>query len=500
MNASKFDESPRLFLPRWLPTDQLHGSATENTQNSSSEKISDTFHEHQQDWASERSLSSAEALVAYAIATNRPMEGALLRIAQFVIEHAPNSLIAKDARDTIDGGIGIENSDDQQLKKLASIRRIVRQYPDSSLLWSDMAYYQCLSGNRESARISAMIAEKTAVGAPSEILPISRCLVHLGEPELALRTIRKSLKVHSSPLSIGAEIAISQALGVPPKYYREAGKLAASSNLSPVNTALIRASIATEMVNSGSERKAKKLLSLGALEPDENTLAQLVWLSDRLGLEIDPNSAGVKGAHEAIGRAAYQAKDYVACMKATELWSEYQPFSVTAIGFGSYVAGFLCDDHERSLKMLTRGQIVGSNSFTVWNNSTFDYAKTDRLPEASWALHNAAKFADSEEDDYVLSATRGLVMIRRGDIISGEKLYRDAIKGFMLKKDLRSASIASLMFAEELARIGRSDAVILIEEASRLAKEGNHTRVIAVIHEIRKKALKGFESPKNLFK
>jgi tetratricopeptide (TPR) repeat protein len=495
MNASNFDDSPRLFLPRWLPSELLVGCGDENASSLPRGKISDTFLEHQKDWDDERSLSSAEALVAYAIATQRPIEGSLLRAAQFVVENAPNSLISKNVRDAIDRVVNIESDDDHKLKKLASIRRIVRQYPDSSLLWSDLAYYQCLTGNRESARVSAVIAEKTAVGAPVEILPITRCMVHLGEPDFALRTIRKGLKLHSSAHSVGAEIAISQALGVSPKYFREAARLAASSNLNPKDKALIKASIATEMVNAGADRKAKRLLSDKTLKPDENTLAQLVWLSDRLGLDIDPNSAGVVGAHEAIGRAAYQAKDYATCMKATELWSEFQPFSVTAIGFGSYVAGFLCDDHERSLKMLARGQIVGSNSFTVWNNSAFDYAKTDRLPEASWALQNAAKFADEDDDNCVLSATRGLVLIRRGDIISGEKLYRDAIKGFMLKKDLRSASIASLMFAEELARLGRPDAVILMEEANNLAKEGNHTRVIGAIHEIRKKAIKGFDAP-----
>ena len=491
MNANTFDIAPRLFLPRWLPSDQLQGGLTKADQRDVPSVISDTFDIHQKDWITEKSLSSAEALVAYAISTNRPLESSLRRAALFIIDRSPNSLIAKQAREII-GGSSKLDTDPNVFKMLAKARRIVRRYPDSSLIWSDLAYYHCLTGNRESARISAMTAEKVAIGTPSETVPIARCMVHLDDPEFGLRTLRKTLKSHLSPIAIGSEMAICQIIGIPSKYSRDANRLAASSNLSPQDEALIKAAVATDLVISGSERKAKKLLAGGTLIPDENTLAQLVWLSDRLGLEIDPSSSGVDKAYEAIGRAAYQDRDYKACIKATELWSEFQPFSVTAISFGSYVAGFLIADHERSLKLLERGQVVGQTSFSIWNNSAFDYAKLDRLPEASKALQHAAKNADSEHDRNILSATRGLIMIRSGEVSAGEETYRTAIRGFMSKRDLRSASIASVMCAEELARLGRLEAITLIDEANSLASEGNHVRVLEAIHGIRKKALKGF--------
>lgn len=490
MNASKFDLVPRVFLPRWLPTSQQDELSTNVSAGAADDVLPDTFSEHLRDWERERSLSSAEALVAYAISTNRPIESAILRAASFIIDRAPHTLSARHAQEFL-GKRAAPDADSSVMRKLARARRIARRYPDSSLIWSDLAYYHCLLGSVEAARVAATTADHVATGAPSEVLPVVRCMVHLDEPDFALRSLRRSLKELEYPDVIIAELAVCQILEASPKYFRQATRLVGSKDLTPTNEARVRAAVATELLNSGSDRQAKKILSNVTLRPDENTLAQLVWLSGHLGLEIDPTSSGVKKAHEAIGRAAYQDRDYAACITAIELWSEYQPFSITAISFGSYVAGFLTADHERSLKLLEKGQIVGSKSFTIWNNSAFDYAKLDRLEDATRALHLAHRFVETDEERDVYTATRGLILIRNGDIEEGENLYRKSIKGFMSRNDLRSASIASLMCAEETARTGRAEAISLLEDANRLATEGNHPRVIDAIHLVRRKVTKG---------
>jgi tetratricopeptide (TPR) repeat protein len=491
MNANNFETEPRVLLPRWIPTDLQHTLPSTKPFISSSDVIVDTFEEHKQDWQRDKNLSSAEALVSYAIATNRPIESELERAALFIIDRAPNSLIARHAKRAVQGFPA--HPDDKEIHgKIARARRIARFYPYSSLLWSDLAYYHCLAGNHESARKAAITADKVSIGTPAESLPISRCMVHLSEPDFALRAIRKTTKSFASASAICAEMAISHILGVSPQSFRAATRLAISGKLSPQEDALIRAAVATELVNSGSDRKAKKLLSSKTLHPEENTLAQLVWLSTRLDLEIDPISKGVDKAYEAACRSAYNEKNYKKCIKAAELWSDYQPFSVTAISFGSYVAGFLTDDHDRSLNLLIRGQVVGPQSFTIWNNSAFDYAKLNRLDEALRALHIATRNAEGDVEHDVLTATKGLYLIRSGAVSLGEHLYRQAIQGFMSRKDLRSASIASLMYAEEMALIGRPDAVALLEQANTLAQEGNHVGVLDAIRAIRKKAISGF--------
>jgi len=489
MNASNIDHVPRIFLPRWIPTNV--GTISKDTRTSLAAELQDTFESHFSDWKKEQSLSSAEALVAYAISTERPFDSSIACAAKFVIENAPTSLSAKHSKELLEGASPL--ADTTIYHKIASTRRIARKYPFSALVWSDLAYYHCLTGNRKSARAAAIASDHVSSGAPSEVLPFSRCMVHLDEPEHALRSTRASLKLNPTPAVISTEMAICQILDTSTKHYHNAIKLIASKNITPQEDAKLRASIATEFVNSGSDRKAKKIISGIQINPDENTLAQLVWLSGVLGLELNPASAGLKEANEAIARAAYQERDYALCLKATEGWCAFQPFSVTAISFGSYVAGFLTDDHERSLKLLQQGQIVGAESFTIWNNSAFDYSKLDRLKEAERALQMASRCAITDEDRDVLNATTGLYLIRKGSAASGEALYRQSIKNFMSRKDLRSASIASLMCAEELSRVGNSDAATLLQEANKLAEEGKHPRILEAVQMIRKKISKGFD-------
>lgn len=489
MNASNIESGPRALLPRWLPTNKLE-KEDENSLQEPSSALSNNLSEHIRDWKNDENASSAEALVAYSIAINTTHDPAVVDAAAFLQSHG-NSRLSADHAGLILGKKQNTEANLEIAQQLASARRTTRRYPNSSLIWNDLAYFHCLTGNRAAARQAAVTGNHVASGTSIESLPFSRCMIHLGEPDIALQAIRSSLKKATYSSTVSTEMAISQLLGVAPTAIQKAHKLASSGNLSQTENARIKAALATEFVYSGADRKARKLLSKESLFPDENTLAQLVWLSRQLGLEIDPSSSGLEMAHEAVGRAAYHEKDYENCIKSVERWFEYQPFSVTAISFGSYVAGFLSDDHQRSLKLLERGQVVGAESFTVWNNSAFDYAKLDRLPEAAAAIHSAQRFSENESQSDVLEATKGLLKFRQGSLVEGENLYRGSIKGFMGRRDLRSASIASLMLAEELARSGNQSAIQIIDEAKKIADEGNHTRVLEAIGRIRKKALKG---------
>jgi len=56
MNASNIDHVPRIFLPRWIPTNV--GTISKDTRTSLAAELQDTFESHFSDWKKEQSLSA----------------------------------------------------------------------------------------------------------------------------------------------------------------------------------------------------------------------------------------------------------------------------------------------------------------------------------------------------------------------------------------------------------------------------------------------------------
>ncbi len=157
---------------------------------------------------------------------------------------------------------------------------------------------------------------------------------------------------------------------------------------------------------------------------NENTIAQVEWASRRLpGLNLGDDQ--VEMSAEARARRLAELDAIGMTLSATWDWLYDQPFSSDPAIFGSYHASMRrC--FEDGVRFAERGRRANPKDWLILNNLAFCLASLGRWKDADVVLRDVPT-SPSPEVTPTITATRGLIRLRAGDIATGQRLYRDAI-------------------------------------------------------------------------
>ena len=488
----------RQVIPRWHTYPLAKWLGVTNSINNVIEKKPDqNFIEKIHSWENNKTNLLACELVANALALNHFNDPNAIEAAKQLIDNKNNVRKPVFKLANIFLGLSIEDEpstpdlfipDDIKIYYdiISKLKKKVRRSPRNPIIWMDLAFYYAAIGENNSANKCVKISLSLNSENRYLLRSASRFFLHIQEPDIALDYLRKSHNHNLDPWLVAAEIAISETANMAPKLVKVGRKLLADDTLSKFHVSELASAFGTLEINNGSIKNGKKLIRKSLLEPTENTLAQVAFLSDYIG---DANELiteeNIIQAFEAQSRIHFANTEYDKALQESKKWLAYQPFSTRPALHGSYIACVPLGDYDEAIKIIKIGKLSSPNDFSLNNNHVFSLASLNMIEEATNLLDKVNIESLNDSDLHIYKATKALINFRKGKYDEGRSLYKDSIKFFNNIKDLRLESIAKIFWAREESIANSGMSLNLKNEALKAAKAINLHEVIPIAEKIK---------------
>ncbi len=152
------------------------------------------------------------------------------------------------------------------------------------------------------------------------------------------------------------------------------------------------------------------------------------------------------------------------------MWQSDQPFDPRAAVFVSYTAAVGLEDYEVAQAAAEQGLIANPHYALLRNNLVFSLASQGKIMEAEEHLSQVEVPARGTREHATLTATRGLVAFRAGELARGRALYAEAQSELLSLRERDLAALAGMMWAREELHRGTPEATSAISRAMDLAK------------------------------
>jgi tetratricopeptide (TPR) repeat protein len=253
------------------------------------------------------------------------------------------------------------------------------------------------------------------------------------------------------------------------------------ADFAPRHLSELAATLATLEFESGNVSRAKKLFKKGAVDPNDNVVAQLQWASQNKIHEFRPEFLERSLTFEARASYAKKEKRWKDALAHCSDWLQDEPMSSRPAILGSYVASEMLQDYERSIRICEAGLRANPLDFTLLNNVAFSHAAIGNFEIARRFLERAFLRKVSKEEEVTFLATSGMIKIRQGQSEAGFADYNNAIELAMSEKLYMLAQLATVHYISELALFGSFLSSKEIEEVSNMMED---KRIIDEVHDI----------------
>lgn len=356
-------------------------------------------------------------------------------------------------------------------RKIAEAKQRVRRDPRNAIAWSDLARRYTALGELSRARQALSVARALAPNSRYLIRSEVRFLVHVGRHDEAIRVLERSPRTRDDPWLMATRLSVSATAGLPISGVRAARRILERGNFRPIELSELESELGTLELRDGTERRARALFQRSLDSPTDNSLAQATWASHRMAsLDVDVGTIAVPFAAEAMSRSAAESGDWSTALSHAIQWLDDQPFDTQAAITASYLAAVGLDDWPLCRDLADMGLRANPTDLTLINNLSYSLIEMGDLDSASKWLGLANFDADSSPEQVALDATRGLLMLRLGELDVGRKLYRRAIDRARRDRDGRSEAMARSMLLREEIRIGGLDLAAAFEPIAELGQ------------------------------
>jgi len=434
------------------------------------------------DWESNKSLSYAIELIAASHILGMPeyseyREAVTLIIADKNKNTFVNSILGKV--DDFQCSCADSKNEIVYRANIHKIRLRLNQTPEDAILWIDLAYYYLLSGNIKKAEKCINISLNINSENYHIIRSAARFYVFLEEPEKALYLLRKAASLKTNPLVLASEISISEAFDLRSKNIKNASAMIESAKFSDTILSELLGTLATLEFNTGASKKGKKLLEKSLIAPNENTIAQIQFLSKKFDGSFDPTKFHVPCRYEADAWNLYQQQNYYLALDQAEKWFYFQPFSSRSAILYSYLQISIFEDEKKALSLIDSALCLSPDDFALLNNKAVALARSG---DTDGAKHISLLFESrtdiEEEDKSIIKATCGLIAFREGEPERGRLLYKEAINEFKSTNQVIRECRAYYYLAQEEKRINCSDNERYFSLAREIAIKNNIKDII----------------------
>lgn len=323
--------------------------------------------------------------------------------------------------------------------RIHDIRHKLNIYPYNAVLYVDMARAQLTIGNKDKAIKLMQVALQLEPSNRFVVRAAVRLFNHIGDFERANAALRNSSLIKYDPWLIASDIAIGLKRGRNSVHIKTGIHIIESGNYHPFSYTELASSLGTLEFYCGTRKKSRKFFKTSIISPNDNSLAQAEWVSQRLQLEFERKS-GIKMDYEARFYQAFFKKDYDAAIKELVDWIIDLPYSQKPIYLGTNLSLTFLRNFELAEAILKIGIKVEPDNMDFINNMAYTLARQNKTKEAQVYMDRFMKYPGeelTESEKICQKATKGLIAYRRGEFEQGKSLYEEAVASAeKIKEDL----------------------------------------------------------------
>ena len=505
--ANIFENKERHVIPNWRSFEntaklgELNGSKTIQLDSSFKPDISDLL----EDWKGNKNIGVAGDILGVAIVCNQQKNKVVKEVSKFVLDQtdgvtpalirAANS-INLNKKEKIDFPFEIKNIQTFTFRENMAIlfqrikwykKRLI-QNPNNPIAWVELSRLYSINGQEEQAEKAMKNALFLAPENRFVLRNMARFFVHIGDIDFAHEIIRKSTITKHDPWVMATEIALADLRGRGSKFAKKGIQLIDSNSFHPFNITELSSSLGTLELSSSSIKKSKNLFKKSLISPNDNSLAQAEWASQKESslMRIDPSKFNVTNSFEAMARDAKVNQNWDKAIEYSKDWFLDLPFSKGGILFGSEVARTKLKDHTKAIEISKLGLISHPNDHQLLNNIVYSLCLENKLVEAEKHFNKIRinQLEDSDINKVCITATKGLLHFRKGQSEIGRKYYMDAMQ---LAKELNNSNLSSLAFVnysrEEILR-NEEDTSQLIPKLLEIKKNTINIDISTLVDEV----------------
>lgn len=368
--------------------------------------------------------------------------------------------------------LGSGASQDELWKNSASardikgLRSLLRNSPNDVIALVDLAQHHLAYGKRRSAYRALAMAHQLSPDSVLVCRAVARYWIHVGDAERAHSFLKRLPRVSVDPWLMASEIATAQVVRATSTQLRRAQRALNTGAHSVRDVSELAGAVAGFELTHGGFKEARKLFRMALEHPNDNVLAQAITNQDHLGIEIDEQviRRAPNGVFEGRALRAMLQADFVAAASLTACWGEEEPFSSRPRTLQSFVCGAL-GNYEESLDAANRGLAADPDDLSLRGNRAYGLAALGRLDEAESELSVLQSRGDENQRPFTL-ATRGMVLLLRGQHIEGTRLYEEALEEFARKKQEAQYTDCLAFMARAVAASQTADGDLVTKRAT----------------------------------
>lgn len=307
-------------------------------------------------------------------------------------------------------------------------RSALIQGPRNVAGWLDLSLAYCVLGLVRDARRAMTVALGLAPNHRAVLRAAARMLIHVGQTDEAHTLIRRHARTPTDPWLMATEISIAQVLERTPLFADKGRRFTREHAHQPAYVTELAGAVATVESAAGEHRRAHKLYQLSLLEPTDNVVAQVQYLSqnDR-SLKYGNRGLDLPSAVEARTWQAMGQDRWDIALKEAVAWHADEPFSSRPATAVSYLA-MIVGDPLLAISSAEAGLRANEGDQLLRNNLAVAYARAGQHEHALREFLKIRGPLQRGYPRYVFDATRGLMAYIAGDAALGRELYETATR------------------------------------------------------------------------
>lgn len=347
------------------------------------------------------------------------------------------------------------------------------------IVWVELARLYAMRGHEKKAENAIITALHLAPNNRFVLRSATRFFIHSEKFDKALFYLRKAESLKHDPWLVSAHIATSSIMGRFSPLIKDGKRLLDSNNFSDYELTELSSSLGTLEYKDGSFKKAKGFFEKSMKMPNDNSLAQLEWVSkDEKRFNVNPfHFNEVINPFEARALEMYERGNWNEAFYNSIKWFLDMPFSKRPALLGSYIAGSILQDKNAAIILCQVGLQANPNDPTLLNNMVYNIATSENNEMLDMYVDRMTDINVNDlpnESKITFQATLGLVSLKRGDIELGMNLYEKAIQNASNLKNNYLKNLAIANFAKELINLDRPEQAIYIDKVKNMKISDDH--------------------------
>lgn len=467
--ANLFDPKDRHVLPNWrrfeLTVDfgELNDLKTEGI-NQPSHNLS--IEDYLFSWKQNKTVAIAGDLLSAAFVNGFTNNPTIKEAADFILSNSDKSTsvlsnfakrivgvttIKPEKRLTLTNQEDITTANNYLSNLIRVVKNRLNKYPLNPILYVELSRLYSILGYREKALRNMSIALRLAPENRFILRAASRLYTRFDLADYVHNIIKKSEIVKYDPWITSTEIALATIMRRSSKFIKTGIQMINSGKYSPFSLTELASSIGTLEFLDGNKIKTKKLLQTALKSPNDNSLAQVEWIVNKMHLfDVNPANYRIENKYEALALYNFYNSKWNEALENSIYWFRDLPFSSQPVIFGSHIAGTILYKRDIAINFLEKGLVSHPNDAQIINNIAYFLTLDNKVGDAENYLRKVRYSSEIKQTTKIcLKATRGLIFFRKGLHDEGRHSYLEAISESKSLRNNNLLWLATLNYARE---------------------------------------------------